>query len=125
MSTLGTARRQRRARKSSLVKGFERVLLAGLLAFLAGCAAKPAGRAAKVGGAQVPLSATERELVQAWKADRGLSEGDAISNVMLRRYQAAGHQVRYAGDGIYEVLDKQASKVVVASFFVKAPAPTP
>lgn len=117
--------RSRRARKTALVKGFERVLLAGLLAFLAGCASKPAeAPAAKVGGAQVPLSAAEKELVQAWKADRGLSEGDAISNVMLRRYQAAGHTVRYAGDGIYEVMDKQAAKVVVASFFVQAPAPT-
>ena len=120
MSTMGMANRRRRPRKSAFFKGFERVLLAGLLAFLAGCASKPAEQA---GGAQVPLSAAERELVLAWKAERGLSEGDAISNVMLRRYQAAGHQVRYAGDGIYEVLDKRASKVVIASFFVKAPAP--
>ena len=114
----------RRKRKPLAVKGFERVLLAGLIAFLAGCAAKPEpAPPAQVGGTQVPLSAAEHELVAAWKAERGLSEGDAISNVMLRRYQAAGHQVRYAGDGVYEVLDKRAQKAVVASFFVKAPAP--
>lgn len=119
---MSARRGSRKARRSLLATGFERVLLAGLLAFLAGCEQGPAKPAQ--GGADVPITTAERELVTAWKADRGLSEGDALSNVMLRRYQTAGHQVRYAGEGLYEVLDKQASKVVVATFFVQAPAPT-
>jgi hypothetical protein len=98
-------------------KGFERLLLASLIALLAGCGTPKAG--GKDVGAKVALTPEEHQLVAAWKAERGLSEGDALSNVMLRRYSAAGHKVRYAGEGLYEVLDRPGATKVVATFFVQ------
>lgn len=97
-------------------KGFERLLLASLVALLAGCGGPEAPPADP---ANVPLTPDERQLVAAWRQERGLSEGDALSNVMLRRYSAAGHKVRYAGEGLYEVLGKAKGEAVVATFFIK------
>ena len=108
-----SAKAERKASRRGL--GFERLLLASLVALLAGCA----GKAQASDPANVPLSADEQQLVAAWKAERGLSEGDALSNVMLRRYSAKGHKVRYAGEGLYEVLDREKGAAVVATFFVK------
>lgn len=104
------------ARGKARKRGFERLLLASLVALFTGCASTK-GPSAEAGG--VTLTPDERQLVAAWRSERGLSEGDALSNVMLRRYSASGHKVRYAGDGLYEVLDRKRGADVIATFFVK------
>lgn len=110
-----------RGRRSKGFLGFERALLASLLALLAGCAGAGA-RATEPAAGGVTLTPTERQLMTAWKAERGLSEGDALSNVMLRRYSNAGHKVRYAGEGLYEVLDRKKGADVIATFYVQGAA---
>lgn len=100
-------------------RSFERLLLASLVALLAGCGG-PGARAKDPGNVQ--LTPDEQKLVAAWRAERGLSEGDALSNVMLRRYSASGHQVRYAGEGLYEVLDRKGGAAVIATFYVNGAA---
>lgn len=97
----------------------QRLLFACLVIALAGCnGAKPASPVKQAEA--VKLSANEQELMTIWQKERGLSSGDALSNVMLRRYENSGHPVRYAGGGLYEVMDKKAAKTVVATFFVRA-----
>ncbi len=100
-------------------KGFERLLLASLVALFTGCAD---GQPPAPGNGGVTLTPDERQLMTAWRSERGLSEGDALSNVMLRRYSTSGHKVRYAGDGLYEVLDRKRPTDVVATFYVKGGA---
>lgn len=110
-----------RGRRSKGFLGFERALLASLLALLAGCAGGEA-KATEPAAGGVTLTPGERQLMAAWKTERGLTEGDALSNVMLRRYSNAGHKVRYAGEGLYEVLDRKKGGDVIATFYVKGAA---
>ena len=105
-------------------RGLEHLLLAALLALLGACSGGSREGTLPAGGQDVKLSSGERALVAAWQAERGMSAGDALSNVMLRRYAAAGHKVRYAGDGLYEVLDRKAGSEVVATFYVAATGTT-
>lgn len=125
MSLLAAKRTKREVQlRRTARKGFEGLLFATLIMMLTACSGgdrhSPLTQDRSSDGA-IQLSVAEKDLVAAWRAERGMSEGDALANVMLRRYKKAGHAIRYAGEGLYEVLDKLGKKTIVATFYVTPP----